>query len=684
MSIIREFTLYLHAGITTPEVIHANQYSQGETWIFKLLQDDGSVYVPSTGALIGVKADGHAIAGLTGTVLGDGRVSITTTQQLTAAAGDAICELTIDGGSNGSANFVIRVEKKPTDDAILSESDLSIIQEGLNSVTPAAIEEKVSDWLEENFTEPPVDPTLSISNAAADAKVTGDKLTELKTAIDLYAGNYTPSEITAVVSDVSDIKLTWEQGAIVNGQEQDNSQGSRTKGYINVFEWSSLKINNTAFDPTFYIHEYDENKTFIQRTSHTMGTFSPTSDSCKYVRVSTYSTTITPDHQGDTIKAFYENADSVSKISDDLYNETENRNLITKDLNGVTVIFVNSAYPIGVATNNDGNTQYIFKDIEVSSLESDAIISIRCDDIINAINTSPLTIYQYDINNTQISNLTYTKAAIIAGLNIKPLANAVSMKIRLYPSTNFGLVDENAIYKDILIYSATLPTDVDYISGICAPCAIGDSLTIGLSPSNVSGVSSITDVRWSWATQLFKKENGTDVNIIAKSGATARTILNEFATELAQMTAQDVVCVYLGTNQDYNGNNPFPIGTVSDIVTSWDDTPTDTFIGWYSKLLKTISHYNSQYSFNVCFGLANNGASERNDAIKLVCENVQGWYYQPTVKYINLLGYLSDNTDGTHFTPLGYAAYKTVFKKALNEAILNNPTAVNKTANVFR
>lgn len=183
MSIIREFTLYLHAGITTPEVIHANQYSQGETWIFKLLQDDGSVYVPSTGALIGVKADGHAIAGLTGTVLGDGRVSITTTQQLTAAAGDAICELTIDGGSNGSANFVIRVEKKPTDDAILSESDLSIIQEGLNSVTPAAIEEKVSDWLEENFTEPPVDPTLSISNAAADAKVTGDKLTELKTKI---------------------------------------------------------------------------------------------------------------------------------------------------------------------------------------------------------------------------------------------------------------------------------------------------------------------------------------------------------------------------------------------------------------------------------------------------------------------------------------------------------------------
>lgn len=212
MSIIREFTLYLHAGITTPEVIHANQYSQGETWIFKLLQDDGSAYVPSTGALIGVKADGHAIAGLTGTVLGDGRVSITTTQQLTAAAGDATCELTIDGGTNGSANFVIRVEKKPTDDAILSESDLSIIQEGLNSVTPAAIEEKVSDWLEENFTDPPVDPTLSISNAAADAKSTGDAISDLKNAITkLNAFSFAEQSL------IADTALTYYPAAIPQG-----------------------------------------------------------------------------------------------------------------------------------------------------------------------------------------------------------------------------------------------------------------------------------------------------------------------------------------------------------------------------------------------------------------------------------------------------------------------------------
>lgn len=266
MSIIREFTLYLHAGITTPKVIHANQYSQGETWIFKLLQDDGSVYVPSTGALIGVKADGHAIAGLTGTVLGDGRVSITTTQQLTAAAGDATCELTIDEGTNGSANFVIRVEKKPTDDAILSESDLSIIQEGLNSVTPAAIEEKVSDWLEENFTEPPVDQSLTIANAAADAKVTGDNITELKTAFESCFDSTLHNPINLLDrSAVTFGKYCTDTGAIANNESywytdyipvEVGATYTRQRGTLTVLEGRQIVS-------TRWISCYDSNKNVL-------------------------------------------------------------------------------------------------------------------------------------------------------------------------------------------------------------------------------------------------------------------------------------------------------------------------------------------------------------------------------------------------------------------------------------
>ena len=54
MSITRDFTIYLNAGISVPPVVHVNQYDQGEIWRFTLLESDGSQYTPSTGALIGV------------------------------------------------------------------------------------------------------------------------------------------------------------------------------------------------------------------------------------------------------------------------------------------------------------------------------------------------------------------------------------------------------------------------------------------------------------------------------------------------------------------------------------------------------------------------------------------------------------------------------------------------------
>jgi len=189
MPITRNFTLYLNAGISVAPTVHVNQSDRGEQWIFTLLDDKGQKYTPSDGALIGVKADGHAIVGVTGTVGSDGNIYITETQQMTAAAGKAIFELTIDGMTHGTANFIVQVEKKPTDDAVLSESDLSIIQQGIDSVTPAAINETVSEYLAEHMTNPPIDPTLTVSNAAADAKVTGDKITDLKNALKDFEGD---------------------------------------------------------------------------------------------------------------------------------------------------------------------------------------------------------------------------------------------------------------------------------------------------------------------------------------------------------------------------------------------------------------------------------------------------------------------------------------------------------------
>lgn len=309
MSITRDFTIYLNAGISVPPVVHVNQYDQGEIWRFTLLEADSSQYTPSSGALIGVKSDGHAIAGVTGTVLGDGRVQITETQQMTAAAGDAIFELTIDGQTHGTANFIVRVEKKPTDDAILSDSDLSIIQQGIDqaeriaqygSPLVAASSSQMTNhqsvyvytgtttasltnghwyywngsaWEDGgvyNSVAVTTDKTLTQVNVAADAKATGDAVSDLKTEIE-----------ENVLFSVTSQEADWQQGfygvtygtyapnnnnaiCVVNNINKDVYKLSCTSAYkMRLQAWDSSNAyvgswSGTVFtdvNPNYYLNE---------------------------------------------------------------------------------------------------------------------------------------------------------------------------------------------------------------------------------------------------------------------------------------------------------------------------------------------------------------------------------------------------------------------------------------------
>lgn len=178
--IVRKFKLALNAGKSIPLVIHANQYDHDEQWEFTLYNDDGTQYIPSSGAIVGIKSDNLGIIN-SGTVSG-GVVIINETEQMTAAPGKAVFELMIDSQTHGTANFIVLVEPKPGDNASLSESDLSLLQEAIDSTSPAAIAEGVSNWMDENLTPttPVVDASLTVSGAAADAKATGDRITALE------------------------------------------------------------------------------------------------------------------------------------------------------------------------------------------------------------------------------------------------------------------------------------------------------------------------------------------------------------------------------------------------------------------------------------------------------------------------------------------------------------------------
>ena len=210
-----------------PLSIHVTQYDEGSTYEFKVYsvpgQFDASDVVQVN--IEGTKPDGYGI--INACSFADGVVTYTIQQQLTAAAGAVRSKIVFYGESSkvlGSAVVNWIVDKAGvTNDTIISDSDISGMQEYVNQLgalvsNPVPVQTAAEmtnnnqiyvyegsesgytngDWYYYNGTawvsgghygsggaSVVVDPTLSITGAAADAKAAGDAVDELKSAITL-------------------------------------------------------------------------------------------------------------------------------------------------------------------------------------------------------------------------------------------------------------------------------------------------------------------------------------------------------------------------------------------------------------------------------------------------------------------------------------------------------------------
>lgn len=119
-----------------PQIIHANQYDKGQTWIFNLRVNDQAFNVPSGASVTiqGTKADhtgfqyACSFSGSTATAIEQ--------QQMTILSGDVPAEIVItkDNARIASANFIIRVEAAAlTDDTVISETDLPLLEEAIEA-----------------------------------------------------------------------------------------------------------------------------------------------------------------------------------------------------------------------------------------------------------------------------------------------------------------------------------------------------------------------------------------------------------------------------------------------------------------------------------------------------------------------------------------------------------------------
>lgn len=162
-------------------VVHVKQYQTDGNIVFKLFSRNGELTIPATftGCTVrGTKTDGNGYSANATCSYASNEVTVAITEQMTAVAGREPYEITITANSKVliTATFILDVQRAALDaDTVTSES---VIKE---------VETIVEDYIEDHPGLFVVDDTLTQSNEAADAKVTGDEIRDLKSAINIEA-----------------------------------------------------------------------------------------------------------------------------------------------------------------------------------------------------------------------------------------------------------------------------------------------------------------------------------------------------------------------------------------------------------------------------------------------------------------------------------------------------------------
>ena len=116
-----------------------------------------------------------------------------------------------------------------------------------------------------------------------------------------------------------------------------------------------------------------------------------------------------------------------------------------------TPIFKTDKIEVGATTNNDGDAQYIYKNIGPFSITKDEVIAIECESVENAVSTSPIRVYGYKNGvRTQIVGYGNASQKRIVALD----SEYDSAAVVLFASTSGGLTDENAVYNGLNVFKS--------------------------------------------------------------------------------------------------------------------------------------------------------------------------------------------------------------------------------------
>lgn len=220
-------------------VIHCSQYDNNLSAIrFKLYKDNTEFVIPTGAAVIinGYKPDNTGFS-YAATAISGNTVTFTVTQQMTAIAGDVLCELRVRTESQivGTLNFVLRVEPAPlTDDTIISETDIPLIEQAVD------IAANLAEYIQvtyDNAAAAKASAESSASSATSAATSAASAASDAASVQDLYdsidaaktAATTAAANANAVAADV---QAKLDSGAFIGPQGPQGPQGPAGDGGI--------------------------------------------------------------------------------------------------------------------------------------------------------------------------------------------------------------------------------------------------------------------------------------------------------------------------------------------------------------------------------------------------------------------------------------------------------------------
>lgn len=421
-------------------------------------------------------------------------------------------------------------------------------------ITSPQIISATETWLAEHVTptSPAVDNTLSISGAAADAKVTGDRIADLKE--DIY-------EIETIVGGNVDAQYTLvnqmynSQGDLVS--PQDTYKFYEIDNLLGVRQITFNFENDSGGYTTHYFNQFDENDTLIYYTPFYDSSDSYTAnllDNCVKVRVMVYNTNgeFSPSYTVETIK------DIVEEINDIIGGERDLTQSITNTMYGSD------------GTEKSPTSSISFR--EVDNLTGISEVTFHFENI-GAVSTHWFN--QFDENDTLLSYVPfYIDSNSGNSLAIELNANTAYIKYSVWTDNGTSYVTYNA--KSDFALTAKAGAGIEKMS------ALGDSITFGYTANG-----NITNTYQKQIADMlgceFQKLGVISTPICPNSDYTGGQNDDAFVYRWDQIASDaDIIIVAGGTN-DYGHN--VPLGTPTDNISLYEQT----FYGAVNYLITNIT-----------------------------------------------------------------------------------------------